>query len=154
MSDRTQDYLTVLQRQDSIQHLVKLFFGILAENPTWQKASDTGMLFIPVSRNWQLKEWHAHIVPLWTRQKYNYWLVFHLQLSGFSAYPVDYPVVPKGKSRVRLIFHAGNTEKEVKALATTICEFAQEMINIEEMDDSAAQLPIKVQQMYALMGAA
>jgi len=112
------------------------------------------MLYIPLSEDWESRDWQAHIVPLWTRQRYNYWLVFHLQLSGICAFPIDYPTVPKGQGRIRLMFHAGNTEEEVELLASTICAFAQEMINIEEADDGASKVPVKAQQVYALMAGA
>ena len=112
------------------------------------------MLYIPFSEDWESRDWQAHIVPLWTRQRYNYWLVFHLQLSGICAFPIDYPTVPKGQGRIRLMFHAGNTEAEVEALASTICAFAKEMIHIEEADDSASKVPTKAQQVYALMAGA
>lgn len=70
-------------------------------------------------------------MPLWTRQRYNWWLVFHLQLNGISAFPIDFPTVPKGQSRIRLMFHGGNTEAEVDSLVATICNWAKEMVEIE-----------------------
>ncbi|MCJ1316554.1 hypothetical protein MMC15_001875 [Xylographa vitiligo] len=146
--------LTDLQRQDNIQHLVKHFYSILAANPIWEKATEMRMLYIPISEDWESRDWHAHIVPLWTRQRYNYWLVFHLQLLDICAFPIDHPTVPKGQGRIRLMFHGGNTEAEVETLASTICAFAREMIDIEEAEDSASKVPVKAQQVYALMAGA
>lgn len=49
------------------------------------------------------------------------------------------------------MFHAGNTEKEVETLASTIFDFAQEMIHIEEGNDGVSKVPIKAQQVYAMV---
>ena len=125
----------------------------MSSNPIWDKANDMGILSIPVSRDSDPDNFVAHIVPIWTRQRYNWWLVFHLQLSGISAFPIDYPTVPKGQSRIRLMFHAANTEAEVAFLATTICNWAKEMIDIEEGADGKGKVPKAAQQVYALMAA-
>ena len=125
----------------------------MSSNPIWDKVNDMGILSIPVSRDSDQDDFVAHIVPIWTRQRYNWWLVFHLQLSGVSAFPIDYPTVPKGQSRIRLMFHAANTEAEVDFLATTICNWAKEMIDIEEGADGKGKVPIAAQQVYALMAA-
>ncbi|KAI4271508.1 MAG: hypothetical protein L6R38_006863 [Xanthoria sp. 2 TBL-2021] len=137
--------------QDNIQHLVKHFFKSITSRPVWNKATEMGILSIPVSEDWDSREWLAHCVPLWTRQRYNYWLVFHLQLSGISAFPIDYPTVPKGQSRIRLMFHGANTEAEVETLVSTICDFAREMIEIEESGEAGLKVPKAAQQVYALM---
>ncbi|KXT04106.1 hypothetical protein AC578_4896 [Pseudocercospora eumusae] len=138
------------ESQARIQMLVKHFFKTITSNPIWEKASDIGILSIPVAEDWENTEWHAHIVPLWTRQRYNWFLVFHMQLNGISALPVDYPTVPKGQGRIRLMFHAANTEAEVEHLAKTVCDWAKEMIDIEE-GVSSAKIPVAAHQAYALM---
>ncbi|EGP84004.1 5-aminolevulinate synthase [Zymoseptoria tritici IPO323] len=138
------------EAQARIQFLVKYFFKTITSNPVWEKASETGILAIPVADDWENTEWHAHIVPLWTRQRYNWFLVFHLQLAGISALPVDYPTVPKGQGRIRLMFHAANTEAEVDHLAKTVCDWAQEMIDIES-GVTEVKIPVAAQQAYALM---
>lgn len=109
-----------------------------------------GILFMPISEGWQTRDFHAHIVPVWTRQEYTWWLLFHLLLNHISAQPVDYPSVPKGKSRIRVIFHAANTEEEVSYLANKLCEFAEEMIEIEESGE-ASRVPKAAKQVYALV---
>ena len=111
-----------------------------------------GMLSIPVSEDYESQDFVVHIVPIWTRQKYNWWLFFHLQLNKIAVVPIDYPQVPKGKSRVRVMMHAGNTEAEVDYLAATICNFATEMIEIEEGRGNE-KTPKAAQQVHALMAA-
>lgn len=140
--------------QDNIQHLVKYFFTAMSANPVWDKASDMGILSIPLMDEWEPEEFVAHIVPVWTRQRYNWWLVFHLQLNGISAFPIDFPTVPKGQSRIRMMFHAGNTEAEVDHLVKTICNWAQEMIDIEEDSKAKGKMPQAARQVYSLMAVA
>ncbi|KAG5923790.1 hypothetical protein E4U53_003524 [Claviceps sorghi] len=138
--------------QDRIQHLVRHFFQSLQSNPHWAKASAQGILEVPVLEDWEDREFHAHIVPLKSRQRYVWWLVFQLQLSGISAFPVDYPTVPRGQSRIRLMFHAANTEEEVAFLAKTICDWAAEMMEIEAAASGGkGKMPKAAQQVYALM---
>ncbi|KAI1138453.1 5-aminolevulinate synthase [Hypoxylon sp. FL0543] len=137
--------------QNRVQHLVKHFFQAITANPIWAKASAMGILFIPVmGEDWKDKDTYTHIVPVWTRQEYTWWLLFHLLLAHISAQPVDYPSVPKGKSRIRIIFHAANEEKQVEYLADTLCDFAREMIEIEESGETG-RVPRAAQQVYVLM---
>lgn len=113
-----------------------------------------GILTVPLAEEWEDHDFLVHCVPVWTRQRYNYWLVFHLQLNGICAFPIEHPVVPKGQSRVRLIFHGGNTEDDVDKLVTALCAFAQEMIELEKEPKDVPKVPKAAQQVYALMAAA
>lgn len=42
-----------------------------------------------------------------------------------NARPITWPTVPKGKDRVRVCLHAGNSREEVYALAMTMVEWAR-----------------------------
>lgn len=108
-----------------------------------------GILSMPLSEGWETRPFVTHVVPVWTRQRYNYWLIFHLQLAQFCTFPIDYPVVPKGRSRVRLTFHAANTESQVDGLVAAICDWAQEMVDIEE--GGRGGVPRAARQVYASM---
>ena len=59
-----------------------------------------------------------------------------------------FPVVPKGQPRMRLVFHAHNTFAQVEKLASTICDWAREMLEIEN-GDSEKMLPSTTRQAYA-----
>ncbi|TCD63948.1 hypothetical protein EIP91_004758 [Steccherinum ochraceum] len=50
----------------------------------------------------------------------------HLRRKGMNARPITWPTVPKGKDRVRVCLHAGNTEEEVMRLAKEMVEWALE----------------------------
>ncbi|KIM82312.1 hypothetical protein PILCRDRAFT_820694 [Piloderma croceum F 1598] len=47
---------------------------------------------------------------------------------GMNARPITWPTVPKGKDRVRVCLHAGNTWAEVDGLVEAIMEWAGEML--------------------------
>lgn len=48
------------------------------------------------------------------------------------------------------MFHAANTEEEVSYLANRLCDFAKEMIEIEESGESS-RVPKAAKQVYALV---
>lgn len=45
-----------------------------------------------------------------------------------NARPITWPTVPKGKDRVRVCLHAGNTREEVDGLINTIVEWAEDIL--------------------------
>jgi len=138
-----------MQAQNNIQVLVEHFFKTITSNPIWEEANDRGILSIPLAEDWENREFQTHIVPIWSRQRYNFWLMFHLTLAKYCVFPVEYPTVPKGKGRVRVTFHGINTKEQVEGLAAGICEWAEEMIQIE--DSGVEKIPKAARQVYALM---
>lgn len=70
-------------------------------------------------------------MPICTREKENHLLAAHLQSADYCAWPIDHPAVPQGQGRVRLVFHAANTEAEVDVLVSLVCEFAQAVLDEE-----------------------
>ncbi|EME79087.1 uncharacterized protein MYCFIDRAFT_34548 [Pseudocercospora fijiensis CIRAD86] len=132
------------QAQDKIQKLIKHFFATMANSMTFARAEFLGMCSIPVMENWETKPFLSHIVPIWTKEKYNYYLMFHIQLAGYCAWAIDSPVVPEGTGRVRFVFHANNTLAEVDGLAQTILEFFSEMIELK----SSKSTPRAAQKVY------
>jgi 8-amino-7-oxononanoate synthase len=50
---------------------------------------------------------------------------FLLSKHRINARPITWPTVPKGKDRVRLCLHAGNTREEVDRLVTAVVEWAE-----------------------------
>lgn len=135
-----------------MQYVVKLFVETITSHPVWDRANDAGILRIPLYEvdDCESLSFVSPICPVWTRPKHNFFLSFHLQLKGYAVYPVSYPVVPKGKDRVRIIFHAQNTDEQVKDLAACICAWGEEMLDIEQ-NGEGARLPTATRHAYNLM---
>ena len=131
---------------------MKYFFKLITADPVWPEAVSKGILSIPLSEDWEERTHFVHMVPVWSRQRYTYWLCFHLNLSGISTYPITYPTVPKGQSRIRLVFHGGNTKAEVERLVQSIISFAAEMIGIES-GETVEKAPKAAQYVYSLLAA-
>lgn len=98
--------------------------------------------------DWESRPFVTHVAPIMTRQRYTVYLCWHLQLAGFNCFPIDYPVVPRGLNRLRVVFHAHNTEAEVEGLAAALCEWAREMLDIEE-SGAKGRLPSAARQVIA-----
>ena len=96
----------------------------------------------------------TQVMPVMTRQRYTKFLCYHLQLAGINCFPIDYPVIPRGMNRLRIVFHATNTEAEAEKLANSICEWAQEMLDIEASGSSGVKIPGAARQVYAAQAAA
>ncbi len=103
----------------------------------------------PLAEDWELRPYHTHIVPIHTRTRHEQYLFFHLCYASINAYHIAYPIVPKGSTRIRLVFHAHNTKEEVDALVNAICSWAQEMLNIEH-GETENSLPTAARQVYTL----
>ncbi|KAK2827857.1 hypothetical protein FQN49_007273 [Arthroderma sp. PD_2] len=109
------------EAQDRIQTIVKYFFHKLTNDPAWEEAVNVGLLSCPLAEDWEQAQSHSHIVPICTRPRHEQYLFFHLSLAGMNAYNISYPVVPKGSSRIRMVFHAHNTEQEIDKAVAAIC---------------------------------
>lgn len=49
-----------------------------------------------------------------------------------NARPITWPTVPKGKDRVRVCLHAGNTRDDVDKLIMGIVKWAEETMRAQE----------------------
>lgn len=55
----------------------------------------------------------------------------YLLAHGMNARPITWPTVPKGKDRVRVCLHAGNTKQEVDRLVWSVVRWAEEVLNAD-----------------------
>ncbi|KAI0156514.1 5-aminolevulinate synthase [Xylariaceae sp. FL1272] len=120
------------EAQQHIQDLAGLFFETLTSHPLWLATQDRGMLNVPLVDGWEDRSFFAHIIPIMTRPKYTYWLYFHLLAQSFCVFPVEHPVVPLGKGRLRVILHAHNTADEVRNFIGQVFSWVEEMMKYEE----------------------
>ncbi|KAI1148833.1 8-amino-7-oxononanoate synthase [Nemania diffusa] len=138
------------EAQDQVQRNVKYFFKKLTSSPVWDQAIETGLLSIPLlDTEWEQTPYLSHIVPLLTRTGHELFLFWQLVLNNINAYPMQFPVVPKGKNRMRLMFHAHNTSEQIDKLVSTILDWASEMLDIEKGAVTHA-LPEAARQVYSM----
>ncbi|VUC23263.1 unnamed protein product [Clonostachys rosea] len=135
--------------QAQLQSRIRYFYKAITSRPIYDEANDAGILSIPNAENWEAEPLLTHISYVLTRQRYTLFLYFHLQLAKFIVLPINYPVVPKGKSRVRIVFHARHTDAQLDALADSICVWAEEMLAIEAAGKKANKVPTAARQVYA-----
>ncbi|KAF2868563.1 5-aminolevulinate synthase [Massariosphaeria phaeospora] len=115
-----------------IQQLARTFFESLTSHPLWPKARESGILAVPLASGWKERPFLTHIVTVWTRQNYLYWMLFHFLFASFFVLPVKHPVVPIGESRLRVTFHAENTVEQVEGFVQQLFVWVQEVVDIEE----------------------
>lgn len=80
------------------------------------------------------------IIPILTPHARS--LAAYLRTQGFNARPITWPTVPKGKERVRICLHAGNSRVEVKGLVREIVRWVEldgvEMLGMGQKKQSEA----------------
>ncbi|KAI4682724.1 putative secondary metabolism biosynthetic enzyme [Alternaria hordeiaustralica] len=131
------------QAQAQVHDLVDLFLQSIISHPLWESAERTGLLAIPLLKDWEGSPTAtSHIITIRTRQSYTYWLYFHLLLDGYCVFPVEHPVVAKGESRLKVTFHAGNTEEQVSGMVRSVFAWIQEMMEIEGSKDDAQRISV------------
>ncbi|KAI4923467.1 hypothetical protein J4E85_008505 [Alternaria conjuncta] len=131
------------QAQTKVHDLVDLFLQSIISHPLWESAEQAGLLAIPLLKDWEGSPTAtSHIITIRTRQPYTYWLYFHLLLDGYCVFPVEHPVVAKGESRLKVTFHAGNTEEQVSGMVTSVFAWIQEMKEIEGSKDDAQRIGV------------
>lgn len=120
------------EAQEHVQDLAALFFETITNHGGWKSARAKGLLWIPQSENWESRDFLTHIVTIHTRDQYMWWLYFHLLFNSYCVFPVEHPVVPVGQSRLKVTFHAINTEAQVEGLVDAIFAWIDEVVAIEE----------------------
>jgi 8-amino-7-oxononanoate synthase len=131
---------------------VKYFLQTLLDDPSWQEAMDEGLIWVPLAEEWEERAVHSHIVPIKIRGGHEMSLFVHMLLANMNAYPIHYPIVPKGTGLIRCVFHAHNTKEEIDRLVATVGEWALEMLEIERSGEQNT-LPSAMRRALALQAA-
>lgn len=74
----------------------------------------------------------------------------HLLSASFFVLPVKHPVVPSGESRLRVTFHAENTDTQVLGLVEQVFVWVEEIMAIEE-GKSEQKVTKGAREVYAWM---
>lgn len=59
--------------------------------------------------------------------------------AGFCVFPVPYPIVPWGQSRLRIIFHANNTADQIVELVNAMFMWAEEIMAIDKGENEGKE---------------
>jgi len=78
------------------------------------------------------------VIPIFSR--YPMPLAIFLRGRGYAAQPIPYPVVPRGRARIRTCIHSGNTEAEIHAFVAALIEWAQQARHDKTLVDVDARL--------------
>ncbi|XXH03854.1 hypothetical protein Hte_010260 [Hypoxylon texense] len=122
----------IFKRQQHIQNIARLFYTLLTKHPLWEVANERKLLSVPLSDGWEERHCLTHIIAISTRQKCLWWLYFHLLDASFCVFPVEHPVVPLGRSRLRVILHASNTDEQITRFVDAIFAWVKEMLDIDD----------------------
>ncbi|KAH8131307.1 8-amino-7-oxononanoate synthase [Trichoderma asperelloides] len=139
------------KEQNHIQEIVKYFFESLLDHPTWQEAMDEGLISVPLAEDYEQRSVLSHVVPIKVKPGHDFFLFIHLAKANMNAYPMAYPVVPKGTALVRMLFHAHNTKEEVDKIVTAVGEWADEILSIER-GESKNVIPSSMREFLAMQG--
>ncbi|PGH16702.1 hypothetical protein AJ79_01575 [Helicocarpus griseus UAMH5409] len=113
--------------QEKVHSLVRRFYSKLHALPSWEAAKASGIISAPTGEGYEQQKYLSQIVPLIATN--NFLLCVYLQLQDYVVWPHEYPVVPKGQQRVRLQFHAYNTEEEVDEIAGILERFMRDELD-------------------------
>ncbi|KDQ24796.1 hypothetical protein PLEOSDRAFT_33042 [Pleurotus ostreatus PC15] len=88
------------------------------------------------------------IIPIMTSQPRP--LSAYLLNLGMNARPITWPTVPKGKDRVRVCLHAGNTRQDVEMLAEGMLNWAESVL-LEAKQKRKAKLRHQVNGAFTVL---
>lgn len=112
---------------------------------------DEGLISVPLAEDYEQRSVLSHVVPIKVKPGHDFFLFTHLAKANMNAYPMAYPVVPKGTALVRMLFHAHNTKEEVDKIITAVGEWADEILSIER-GESKNVIPSSMREFLAMQG--
>lgn len=112
---------------------------------------DEGLISVPLAEDYEQRSVLSHVVPIKVKPGHDFFLFIHLAKANMNAYPMAYPVVPKGTALVRMLFHAHNTKEEVDKIITAVGEWADEILSIER-GESKNVIPSSMREFLAMQG--
>ncbi|OJZ81498.1 hypothetical protein ASPFODRAFT_145388 [Aspergillus luchuensis CBS 106.47] len=113
-------------RQKRLQENIWYFYWTLTKHPQWEDIKQRSILTLPTEKTWYTRPFKSPIVPIITKPKQSHNLCKRLRRAGYWVNSVDYPTVPKGTGRVRLMIHADNTREEMDGVIQLIMKWATE----------------------------
>ncbi|OJJ66545.1 hypothetical protein ASPBRDRAFT_137800 [Aspergillus brasiliensis CBS 101740] len=113
-------------RQERLQKNIWYFYWTLTKHPQWEDVKERNILSLPIEKTWYTRPFKSPIVPIITKPRQAHSLCKRLRRARYWVNSVDYPTVPKGTGRVRLMIHADNTREEMDGVIQLIMNWATE----------------------------
>ncbi|KAK6535747.1 hypothetical protein TWF694_002195 [Orbilia ellipsospora] len=134
--------------QERIQNHARTFFETLTSHPLWPRVKETGLFRVPLAQGWRDRPFLTHIATVIPHEKHQYWLYVHLIAASFSVFSIPYPVVPLGQGRIRIIFHANDTEDQIMGLVNAVFTWAAEIFSMNDtgMEETETRVARKVNE--------
>ncbi|PYH91089.1 class II aminotransferase/8-amino-7-oxononanoate synthase [Aspergillus ellipticus CBS 707.79] len=121
------------QRRSRLQQNVWYFYWSLTRHPQWDDVKRQGILFVPTEKTWYANPVKSPIIPIVTRPGQAHNLCKQIRQAKYWVNAVEFPSVPKGKGRVRLMIHADNTREEMDRVIQLIMRWAVEQMEPDEI---------------------
>ncbi|KAJ4245558.1 hypothetical protein NW762_014067 [Fusarium torreyae] len=111
------------RRRALVQSNINFFYEALTSHAAWPDCQRLGIVTIPIKvRSDTLK---SPIIPIITQPGEAVVLQYFLKKANFRVLVVHFPVVPKGKERVRINLHADHTSEQILSLVNSILAWTQ-----------------------------
>ncbi|RAL04306.1 aminotransferase class I/II-fold pyridoxal phosphate-dependent enzyme [Aspergillus ibericus CBS 121593] len=112
------------KRRSRLQQNIWYFYWTLTRHPRWEEIKQRGILYLPTEKTWYTRSFKSPIVPVITKAGQANNLCKMLRRARYWVNSVEYPSVPKGTGRVRLMIHADNTREEMDGVIQLIMKWA------------------------------
>lgn len=111
------------------KHLLSLSIHLMSSLSSALKYSNIPPTLVSVHPATSHQNDRSPIIPILTPHPRP--LSAYLLAHGMNARPITWPTVPKGKDRVRVCLHAGNTKEDVDRLIRSVVEWAEEVLRAD-----------------------
>ncbi|KAE8148088.1 pyridoxal phosphate-dependent transferase [Aspergillus avenaceus] len=113
------------KRRHRLQQNLRYFYQCLTESPWWGSVKQQRILSLPTEPTWEMEPFLAPVIALVTQPGMETKLAEYLRQAKYWVNTANFPLVPKTKSRIRIVIHADNTIDDIGAVVRLIGEWAQ-----------------------------
>ncbi|KAE8131576.1 pyridoxal phosphate-dependent transferase [Aspergillus pseudotamarii] len=120
------------KRRRRLQKNLQFFYQTLTTSVEWKHAKEKGIFYLPTEKTWRSEPFLAPIAAIVTQPGKAKELAHHLHQGKYWVNPMNFPVVPKDKNRIRIVIHADNTEGQIEGIVRLLREWARGQMRLDE----------------------
>ncbi|KAE8346828.1 hypothetical protein BDV24DRAFT_175672 [Aspergillus arachidicola] len=128
------------KRRCRLQKNLQFFYQTLTTSAEWQHAKRKGIFHLPTEKTWRSEPFLAPIAAIVVQPGKAKELAQHLHQAKYWVNTANFPLVPKGKDRIRIVIHADNTESQIEGLVRLLREWARGQIRLDERKPGPARM--------------